>query len=140
MDASTQAISAYGHAQKGATTDRGIEYQVFARTTASLLAAERRGKAGFNDLVGALHDNRRLWDALTVDLIDDGNQLSPKLRAQLLSLAGFVRRHAAKVLRCQASVQPIVDINQAVMNGLCGIAPQPIAVPSTASVPGDEER
>jgi flagellar biosynthesis activator protein FlaF len=129
MDASAQAIAAYGHAQKGATTDRGIEYQVFSKITASLLAAERQGKAGFNDLVHALHDNRRLWDAITVDIIDDNNELSPNLRAQLLSLAAFVRQHAGKVLRRQAGVQPIVDVNQAVMNGLRGITPQPTAVP-----------
>lgn len=129
MDASAQAIAAYGHAQKGAATDRGIEYQVFARITAALTAAERRGRAGFGDLVQALHDNRRLWDALTVDLIDDDNRLDPDLRARLLSLAFFVRQHGQKVLNGKAGVRPIVEVNQAVMDGLRGLPPQPVALP-----------
>jgi len=129
MDASAQAIAAYGHAQKGATTDRGIEYQVFARITAALTAAERKGKPGFADLVQALHDNGRLWDAITVDLVDDTNKLGPNLRAQLLSLGIFVRQHGRQVLRGKASVEPIVAVNQAVMNGLRGVPTHPVAVP-----------
>ncbi len=135
MDASAQAIAAYGQAQKGATTERGIEYQVFARTSAALSAAERKGKAGFNDLVQALHDNRRLWDAITGDVVNDDNALSPELRAGLLSLAAFVRQHAAKVLRGHASVQPIVDVNRAVMDGLRGIQPHPTEVPPGNTLP-----
>jgi hypothetical protein len=46
-----------------------------------------------------------------------------------LSLGQFVRQHSQKVLRNQASVQPIVDINQAVMKGLLGVLPQPVPVP-----------
>ena len=125
MDASTQAIAAYGLAQKGATTDRGLEYQVFARITAAMAAAERKGRSGFNDLVSALHDNRRLWDAITVDLIDDHNELGPELRARLLSLGIFVRNHGQKVLSGGASAEPIIEINRAVMNGLRGLIPEP---------------
>lgn len=128
MDASAQAIAAYGHAQKGATTERGVEYQVFARITAALAAAERKGRAGFADLAQALHENRQLWDAIIVDLIDDGNALSPDLRAKLLSLGLFVRQQGERVLNGQAAVHPIIAVNRSVMNGLRGIAPHPIEV------------
>lgn len=133
MDASAQAIAAYGQTQKGASTERGIEYQVFARVTAALAAAERRGRPGFAELVRALHENRRLWDAITVDLIDDANRLGPELRARLLSLGMFVRQHGQKVMRGQADVRPIVDINRAVMNGLRGVPPGPAG----SSLPGE---
>jgi len=129
MDASAQAIAAYGHTQKGAATDRGIEYQVFARITAALTAADRKGKAGFADLAKALHENRRLWDAIIIDLLDDENALGPDLRARLLSLGIFVRQQGEQVLRRRADVQPIIAVNQSVMNGLRGIAPQPVEVP-----------
>mgnify|MGYP003116923272 CR=1 FL=1 len=128
MDASARAIAAYGQAQKGAATDRGIEYQVFARITAALAAADRKGKTGFADLAQALHENRQLWDAVAIDLVDDGNALQADLRAGLLSLAIFVRQHGEKVLHGEASVQAIVDVNQAIMNGLRGMAPGPGAV------------
>jgi len=129
MDASAQAIAAYGQAQKAAATDRGIEYQVFARINAALGAAERKGKTGFAELARALHDNRRLWDAIIIDLIDDNNALAPELRARLLSLGMFVRRHGEQVLHGDAKVKAITDVNQAVMDGLRGIVPQPVEVP-----------
>jgi len=135
MDASAQAISAYGQAQRGAATERDIEYQVFARITAAMAAAERKGKAGFGDLVHALHDNGRLWDAITVDMVDDDNKLGLGLRAQLVSLGLFIRQHSDKVLRGQANAQPIVDINQAVMKGLLGVPPQPVPVPAAKDQP-----
>ena len=129
MDTSARAIAAYGQAQKGAATERGIEYQVFARINAALGAAERKGKSGFVHRAHALYDNRRLWDAIIVDLIDDANVLPPELRARLLSLGMFVRHHGEQVLRDGAKVKAITDVNQAVMDGLRGIVPQPVEVP-----------
>ena len=42
------------------------------------------------------------------------------LRAQLISLAEFVRRHSLAVLGGRASVAPLIDINTAIMKGLRG--------------------
>ena len=99
-----------------------------AAVTAALAAADRKGKTGFADLAQALHENRQLWDAVAIELVDDGNALQADLRAGLLSLAIFVRQHGEKVLHGEASVQAIVDVNQAIMNGLRGMAPGLVAV------------
>ena len=50
----------------------------------------------------------------------DGNALPIQLRAQIVSLAGFVRRHGMAVLAGSASIAPLVDINTAIMKGLRG--------------------
>ena len=42
------------------------------------------------------------------------------LRAQLVSLAEFVRRHSLAVLGGRASIAPLIDINTAIMKGLRG--------------------
>ena len=42
------------------------------------------------------------------------------LRAQLISLAEFVRKHSLAVLGGRASVAPLIDINTAIMKGLRG--------------------
>ena len=50
----------------------------------------------------------------------DGNALPVALRAQLVCLAEFVRKHTLRVLGGQASIAPLVDINTAIMRGLRG--------------------
>ena len=52
----------------------------------------------------------------------DTNALPVPLRAQLVSLAKFVRRHSLAVLGGRASIAPLVDINTAIMKGLRGDA------------------
>ena len=62
----------------------------------------------------------KLWGTLAEDLLQDGNQLPVPLRAQLLSLAEFVRKHSLAVLGGRASVAALIDINTAIMKGLRG--------------------
>jgi flagellar biosynthesis activator protein FlaF len=52
----------------------------------------------------------------------DGNALPVPLRAQLISLAEFVRQHSMRVLAGRASIAPLIDINTAIMKGLRGTA------------------
>ena len=52
--------------------------------------------------------------------MEDGNGLPIELRAQIISLAEFVRRHSLAVLGGRASVSALIDINTAIMKGLRG--------------------
>lgn len=70
--------------------------------------------------MSALHENRRLWRVLAVDVADKGNALPQSLRAQLFYLNEFVGQHSSKVLQRKASADPLVDINMAMMRGLGG--------------------
>ena len=65
-------------------------------------------------------DNQRLWGALADDLMSEGNTLPVALRANLVSLAEFVRKHTMAVLGGKASVDALVDINMMIMKGLRG--------------------
>ncbi|MEM6439020.1 MAG: flagellar biosynthesis regulator FlaF [Pseudomonadota bacterium] len=118
------AASAYSDAQGAAVTPRQAEYRVFAKAThrlsdaAKALATDEPG--AFPRLAAALHDNQRLWTALAVDAASDGNGLPESLRAGIVSLAGFVRGHSAKVLAGDAAAGPLIDINAALMKGLRG--------------------
>jgi flagellar protein FlaF len=103
-------------------TDRDAEYAVFARVTHRLSALDETDRAAFPALAAAVTDNQRLWSALAEDLMGDGNGLPVALRAQLIGLAGFVRRHSLAVLAGKASVAPLVDINTSIMRGLRGPA------------------
>jgi flagellar protein FlaF len=120
MSPHAQARSGYASASSSVRTGRDTEYAIFARITGALAAVDEHDKRAFPELARAVADNQRLWGVLAEDLMNDGNQLPLQLRANLLSLAGFVRKHTMAVLGGRASVAPLVDINTMIMKGLRG--------------------
>ena len=66
----------------------------------------------------ALYENEKFWRQIAVDLAGDGNRLPDGLRASMISIAGFVISHSAKIRAGQASVQPLLDINLSIIRGL----------------------
>lgn len=109
---------AYGSALSPAKDPRAAESAVLARITARIASAAAAEGQGFRHLAAALNDNRRFWTAAATDLAGDGNGLPAELRARLISLAGFVSRHTSQVLAGEASAEPLVEINRAVIHGL----------------------
>lgn len=116
MNVMHQAKTAYGSTQKTTRTPRGIEYEAFARITHSIKSADKKGN--FNELVSALHNNRRLWTILASDVAEDTNGLPNELRARIFYLAEFINLQSRQVLKGEAPVGVLVDVNSAVMKGL----------------------
>jgi flagellar protein FlaF len=116
MVPSSKARSAYAAAP--VRTARDAEYTIFAAVTRALRAVDA---ADYPKLSHAVTDNQRLWGALADDLMSDGNALPPQLRANLISLAEFVRKHTMAVLGGRGSVEPLIDINTMIMKGLRGV-------------------
>lgn len=112
------SASGYATALAQVGTQREAEARILSRLTANLAAAMGRVTQDFPALIRALHDNDRFWTHITNDLASDGNALPDQLRASLISIAGFVIGHSAKVRRGAASAQPLVDINQSIIRGL----------------------
>jgi flagellar protein FlaF len=106
-------------------TERGTEYAIFARITHRLKALDEADRSTFPALAHAVTDNQRLWSTLAEDLMSERNLLPGALRAQLISLSEFVRRHSLAVLGGRASVVPLIDINTAIMKGLRGEVEEP---------------
>jgi len=120
VNAQTMARMAYAQAAAPMRTDRGTEYDIFARVTRALKAADDRGKPGFRDLAAAIHENRRLWALLAADVADADNRLPQELRARIFYLAEFTHLHSGKVLAREATARVLVEINAAIMKGLRG--------------------
>lgn len=118
MTALDMARTAYATPGTPARTLRGIEYDLFARVTRRLKAAQFTGGRDFPALAGALHENRQLWSSLAADVAEPSNGLPGPLRAQLFYLYEFTDQHSAKVLDGAASLDVLIDINTAVMRGL----------------------
>jgi flagellar protein FlaF len=122
MSPHSQARSAYASASSSIRTGRDSEYAVFAHVTSALRSIDEKDRAAFPQLARAVTDNQRLWGVLAADLMHDDNRLPVPLRATLVSLAEFVRKHSLAVLGGRASVAPLIDINTAIMKGLRGNA------------------
>lgn len=113
MNATLLARDAYGSSNSAIRTPRSDEYTAFSRITAAMKKAET-----FGETAEALTNNRRLWTTLAADLAGDGNGLPRELRADLLSLAAFTDRHTSKVLRREAGIEVLIDLNTTIMAGL----------------------
>ena len=118
MNAYNMAKTAYSASAAPIRTHSGNEYEAFARVTHRLKKATSASKTGFSDVAVAIHENRQLWTLLAADVATDGNKLPDQLRAQIFYLAEFTTVHSRKVLRGDASLEALIDINTAIMRGL----------------------
>lgn len=119
MSVSSLANTAYGANSVSARTERGTEHAAFETITARLIKA-RQPTASMALRAAALHDNRRLWTTLAVDLATPQNELPQGLRAQLFYLAEFSLLQSGKALEDVAALDALIDINRSVMRGLMG--------------------
>ncbi len=137
MTTAKMAETAYGAQSAAARTPRGTEYAVFSQVTRRMKAAAEKGRTGFPALAEALHENRKLWTTLAVNVADEANALPQDLRARLFYLAEFTFHHTSRVLAREADVRPLIEINAAVMRGLLGQTPaQPAETAEPATRPG----
>jgi len=89
--------------------------------TGALIDVQKNGAKGV-PLVEAIDWNRRLWRTLAVDCMDAGNRLPEQVRAQIVSLSLWVTRYSKQVTREGAVVDPLIEVNRTIMEGLRGAA------------------
>jgi len=111
------SIKAYQRAATQADTPRDLEYRAFGQVTAGLVRV-KEDKPSAAIIAEALDANRRLWNVLAADCSAPQNQLPLPLRGQIISLALWVARYSSEVLRDGADVEPLIDINRTMMEGL----------------------
>jgi flagellar protein FlaF len=110
-------LRAYQKAQAAGESPRGAEYRLFGQVTGALIDAQSTGVKG-KPLVDAIDWNRRLWSTLAVDCLDEGNRLPKELRAQIVSLSLWVNKYSGEVMRKGATLEPLIDVNRNIMQGL----------------------
>lgn len=146
------SIKAYQSAQDKTIDPRRVEIMLFQKCNARLTAAAHARHGGTADPLAAvkameqaLFENDRLWVALLCDLASDENRLSEELRARLISLGLWARRHMDAVRCGQASIEPLVELNNQMIAGLSAslestrstapLPAEPPAFPTTRSAP-----
>jgi flagellar protein FlaF len=114
---------AYARAQKATAQPRDAEYKAFTEATRKLMAVAKEGREDLKQLIEAVHLNRSLWSALATDCADPQNQLPSETRALIISLARWVSLYSSDVMRKKDSVEPLIDVNRIIMDGLSGKRP-----------------
>lgn len=112
------SIQAYQRAATQAENPRELEYRAFGTVTASLVRVKESADSAPAVLAEALDANKRLWNVLAADCATAQNQLPKTLRAQIISLAFWVSKYSSEVLRAGAEIDPLIDINRSMMEGL----------------------
>ena len=112
-----QVPSGYGTAASVEADPRRAEALILSKLSAGMIRASEPGM-GFAAMAAAVHENRRFWRLAADDLLAAGNRLPVPLRAQLLSLAGFVEKETSRILAGEATAAALVEINRAVARGL----------------------
>jgi len=114
-------LKAYQNTQRITEDPRQTEYRLFGQVTGALIDAQKAGKSG-GPLAEAIDWNRKLWRTLAADCLDERNQLPQDVRAQIVSLSLWVTRYSKEVTRQGVSLDPLIDVNRTIMQGLEGAA------------------
>ena len=115
-----QARQAYSPQTSSLRSDRSTEHQLFSEATRRLRQTAANLPSNFAAFAEAIHANRIIWTHLAAQVADDENALSDDLRARIFYLAEFTSFHSGKVLKNEADVGPLIEINTAIMRGLSG--------------------
>ena len=114
------SLQAYQRAAEQAEEPRQVEYRLFGLVTRALMEAAERDDKDVGGRIKALHWNRRLWTTLAADCAEPTNALPPEARAQIISLSIWVNRHTSAVMQREEQIQPLIDVNRMIMQGLSG--------------------
>lgn len=113
------SVSHYQKAQEITDDPRVVEHRMLARVTGMLIkSAQARG----NDLTEACFYNRKLWTIFQADLANPDNVLPDDIKARLISLSIWVQKYTGEVLG-GAPVEPLINVNRTLMEGLMPPAP-----------------
>jgi flagellar protein FlaF len=112
------SLQAYQQAASRAESPRDSEYRLFAQVTLALMEAAKADPSDIPARIDALDWNRSVWNVLLSDCSSSDNQLPPALRASIISLAIWVGKHTSAVIRRREEIQPLIDVNRLIMQGL----------------------
>ena len=114
------SLNAYQQAAARSESPRDMEYRLFAQVTRALMEAAKCDPDDLRGRVDALDWNRRMWAVLGSDCQNPENKLPPQLRASIISLSIWVSKHTTLVIRKQEEIEPLIEVNRMIMQGLAG--------------------
>ena len=115
------SLKAYKAAQAATEDPRVTEYRLFGQVTGALIDVQKAGQNG-GPLVDVIDWNKKLWRTLAADCMDERNQLPQEVRAKIVSLSLWIAKYSRQVTRDGAPLEPLIEVNRTIMQGLKGAA------------------
>ena len=115
---SHDALRTYNAFKREISSDRDIEIQLFSSITSRLKKMQDEESFISGDNAQALTENVKLWNLLMIDLLSPSNPYPLDLKSSLISLSDFTRIHTQKIFQKEGTVDVLIDINTAILNGL----------------------
>jgi flagellar protein FlaF len=103
------SLKAYQKAQQRVETPRELEYRLFGQVTRALIDIQDLPRHEIARRMDALDWNRRVWSFMAADCANPDNALPENLR---------VSRYSSEVMHKGEDVEPLIDINRSIMQGL----------------------
>jgi flagellar protein FlaF len=111
------SLTAYQQTLRATEHPRDIEYRLFGQVTRALLEVSSLTRTDPKK-IDAIDWNRRVWSAMAGDCASDGNAMPAPIRAGIISLSLFVARYSSQVMADAMPIDPLIDINRTIMQGL----------------------
>ena len=113
------SLDVYRRVRGIAESPRATEYRLMSEVTGDMINARDAGLSGAA-LMPALHRNREVWSTFSSLCASPGNQLPATLRASIISLALWVERFTTDVVLGRDSIDELISVNRAIIEGLAG--------------------
>ena len=111
------SLAAYQRTRAIAETPREAEYRLMSQITGEMIQARDAGLRGVA-LMPSLGRNRDAWSTFSTACGTAGNRLPDTLRASIISIALWVDRFTSDVVAGRDSIDELIDINRAIIEGL----------------------
>ncbi len=111
------SLTAYQKTLKATEHPRDVEYRLFGQVTRALLEAAPLPRTDPKK-IAAIDWNRRVWSTIAGDCSSDANAMPPQIRAGIISLSLFVARYSSQVMASAMPIDPLIEINRTIMQGL----------------------
>ena len=112
------SLQAYQRAAEQFEGPKQTEFRLFGLVTRALMEAAAADEKDLSTRIKALHWNRRLWSTISADCANPDNVLPVELRASIISLSIWVNKHTSEVMQGGQKIEPLIDVNRIIMQGL----------------------
>jgi flagellar protein FlaF len=112
-----RGYGAYHRVQNASEPPRNVERRLLGTVTASLMQA-RETPADLQMRFDALLWNKKVWDNLAFEVLEDANRLPKELRGSVVNLAAWINGETARAMDGHSDLDMLIEINQTVMEGL----------------------
>lgn len=111
------SLNAYERVRTLTEHPRATEQRLIGEISRAMMTAWEQGHRGAT-LMSPLHRNREMWSVFASTCGAAGNGLSSEVRAAIISLSLWVDRHTSAVMAGRESIEPLIEVNRAMIDGL----------------------